>query len=52
MASYFREDFEIMIEEETDKKRKEVLRQLYEKHKLDAELCQDFMFWMFQRSYA
>merc|ERR1719473_1535600 len=40
------------IEETDDEEEKKKLQHYLKCHKHDAELCQDFMFWMYQKSYA
>ena len=31
---------------------KKAIEKLFDAHRLDAEMCQDFMYWMFQKAYA
>ena len=40
------------IEESTDAEEKKSIEYYLKCHTSDAELCQDYMFWMFQKSYA
>ena len=40
------------IAEENDPEKKKKLERYLDLHKRNAELCQDFMFWQFQKSYA
>ena len=40
------------ISECTNPKQKEKLQYYLDCHKHDAKWCQDFMYWMFQKSYA
>ena len=36
---------------DTKSAEKNRIQDLLDSHRLDAEMCQDFMFWMFQKAY-
>ena len=44
--------FQKMIADATTEEEKKRIQLLFDSHRLDAELCQDFMYWMFQKAYA
>ena len=41
-----------MIAEATNDDEKDKIEKLFDSHRRDAEMCQDFMYWMFQKAYA
>ena len=41
-----------MIADALTEEDKKAIEKLFDAHRLDAEMCQDFMYWMFQKAYA